>query len=422
MKHKMHFASLLATFAVLLVPVAAAKTFYVNGVTGSNSNTCLSPTTACKTIKRAITLAASGDSIAVAASTYTENLTININLTINGAGAGTTIVDGNAAGRVITVSVAQAAVVLNKLTIRNGLAGFGGGISNAGTMTITNCVISGNVAQSQTANGGGIFNTGTAAINFTTIANNQAKGSTGSSGGGIYNRGKLTLNNSTVSQNKGFVISGGGGIFNQASAAINNSTITANTAGVGGGINNRGTIAISSATISGNSGNTGGNFSNTGSAATLQDTIVANSVSGGNCHGTATSKGYNLSSDNTCSFNAAGDMNSVDPMLGSLGSHGGPTQTIPLLGGSPGIDAGNPNGCSNNNGVVLKTDQRGSPRPGVGDTGDCDIGAYEVQDAAPSCTPIGDVCGPGRPKCCAAPFPHHSVCSSQTGFGTCIIT
>jgi hypothetical protein len=37
----------------------------------------------------------------------------------------------------------------------------------------------------------------------------------------------------------------------------------------------------------------------------------------------------------------------------------------------------------------------------------------------PPCTPVGGACGPGLPRCCAAPFPHHSFCSNSTGFGTC---
>jgi hypothetical protein len=52
------------------------------------------PTTACKTIKHAISLASSGDTIMVAAATYTENLTIGISLKVIGSGARTTIVDG----------------------------------------------------------------------------------------------------------------------------------------------------------------------------------------------------------------------------------------------------------------------------------------------------------------------------------------
>ena len=72
-------------------------------------------------------------------------------------------------------------------------------------------------------------------------------------------------------------------------------------------------------------------------------------------------------------------MNNTDPKLGKLGSHGGPTQTTPLLKGSPAIDAGNPSGCTDDKGNLLKTDQRGWPRPGKYDTGACDIGAFERQ-------------------------------------------
>ena len=110
---------------------------------------------------------------------------------------------------------------------------------------------------------------------------------------------------------------------------------------------------------------------------TLQNTIVANNF-GGNCNGTI-SNGYNLSSDSTCNFNGPGDMNSTDPKLGNLKDNGGPTQTMLLSLGSPAIDAGNPNGCTDDKGNLLKTDQRGKPRPGKHDSGGCDIGAFERQ-------------------------------------------
>jgi hypothetical protein len=110
----------------------------------------------------------------------------------------------------------------------------------------------------------------------------------------------------------------------------------------------------------------------------LENTIVANN-SVGNCAGTIVSNGYNLSSDGTCNFNNAGDSNNVDPKLGALQYNGGPTQTMALPSGSPAIDAGNPNGCTNSKGHLLKTDQRGMPRPDKEDTGGCDMGAYERQ-------------------------------------------
>jgi hypothetical protein len=112
---------------------------------------------------------------------------------------------------------------------------------------------------------------------------------------------------------------------------------------------------------------------------TLQNTIVTNSSSGGNCGGTINSNGYNLSSDTTCNFNNSGDLNNTDPNLGPLQSNGGPTETMALLPGSPAIDTGNPGGCTDGHGHLLKTDQRGKPRPDKEDFGSCDRGAYERQ-------------------------------------------
>jgi hypothetical protein len=86
-----------------------------------------------------------------------------------------------------------------------------------------------------------------------------------------------------------------------------------------------------------------------------------------------------LSSDQTCNFKSSGDLNNTNPQLGSLQNNGGPTQTMALPSGSPAVDAGNPNGCTDQTGHLLKTDQRGKPRPDPEDTGGCDIGAYERQ-------------------------------------------
>ena len=90
--------------------------------------------------------------------------------------------------------------------------------------------------------------------------------------------------------------------------------------------------------------------------------------------------GYNLSSDKTCRFDGPGDLNDTVPKLGKLGNYGGPTETIPLLPGSPAGDAGNPAGCTDGRGHLLKTDQRGKPRPGKYKHDQrCDMGAYERQ-------------------------------------------
>jgi hypothetical protein len=140
---------LLGTLLLALAQFASATTWYVNGVTGSDSNNCKSATTACKTIAHAISLASSGDTIKVAAATYTENLTITINLTILGASAPTTIIDGGGVKSVVTIPNATPHVRLFNFTIRNGhgtYPGGGGGIQNFGNMTLNNSTVSGNSA------------------------------------------------------------------------------------------------------------------------------------------------------------------------------------------------------------------------------------------------------------------------------------
>src|SRR5215472_6765766 len=98
-------SSILLTALCLLGSVAWASTRYVNGVSGSDSNNCTSAITACKTIGHAISLASSGDSIIVAAATYSERLAIGKNLNILGSGAPTTIIDGGGGvGTVVNIS------------------------------------------------------------------------------------------------------------------------------------------------------------------------------------------------------------------------------------------------------------------------------------------------------------------------------
>ncbi len=398
MKSRLMSHGLLAAALFLAVPAMASTTWYVNGVNGSDKNNCNTPQTACKTIGHAISLASSGDSIKVAAGIYKETLTINSSLKLIGADTSTTIVDGSGYGNVVYVAIASAHVRLSKVTVRNGgQAGCGAGILNYGTLTVSESMVEGNSAEQ----GGGICNVSTMTLNHSTLRRNSASGIDGyySAAGGIDNGGTLTVNDSTISENTAlgdYVC--GGGIYNAGTLTINNSTLYRNytngdSSSVGGGIDNEGgTVALNNSTLSGNKatagGTSGGGISNGGcarnrsypSTITLQNTIVANSRHGGNCSGTMTSMGYNLSSDRTCNFNGTGDLNNTVPKLGKLGNYGGPTQTIPLLQGSPAIDTGNPNGCTDGQGHLLKTDQRGKPRPDREDNGiGCDMGAYERQ-------------------------------------------
>jgi hypothetical protein len=460
MKQRHLFSWLPAMFLSLaLAPAAwASNIWYVDGVNGNDSNDCMSSQTACQTIGHAIALSHWNDAIMVAPATYVESLTIRKSLKIIGSDAATTIVDGNQAGSVITVSNSKASVSLSNLTIRNGKAQYGAGVNNAGSLDIGDSTISGNFAiardisvpvasgggvlnggalwirnstisgngayayrlreegggevdafasgggidnegtlrMSNTtiignyawvdrggASGGGVHNGGTLAIKNSTIRQNVVESEIAVDGGGIHNLGTLTLNNSTISNNKTLSqwpsLDHGGAISNGGTLTINNSTISGNgTHGVVAGVFNQAELTISSSTISGNTNYTPGSIGGIVGTATIQNSIVAKNW-GGNCGGTMTSNGYNLSSDGTCNFIGPGDMNNTDPMMGWLSNHGGPTQTIPLFSGSPAIDAGNPNGCTDGNGNLLTTDQRGYLRPDKQHSGGCDIGAYERQ-------------------------------------------
>jgi hypothetical protein len=384
----MALAGLSHSMTGTVVSVPDSTRWYVDGVNGNDSNDCRSPITACKTIGHAISLAASGDSISVAAATYMENLTIGVSVKITGAITGasdnTTVIDGGAVDRVITIS-SGAQVTLSRFTIQNGHAFLGAGIKNDGTLTLSNSIVSGNSA---VFGGGGIYNNARLTINNSTLSGNTASVySYVAKGGGILNDGTLTINNSTLSGNaaNSFYPAEGGGIYNSVSLTINNSSLSGNTASStrpaqGGGIYNVGTLTISNTTIAGNAATQGGNIYNHGSSLTFQNSIVANTASGGNCSGVAvTSNGYNLSSDGTCNFNNTGDLNNTNPILGPLQDNGGPTKTQALLFGSPAIDAGNPGGCTDGQGRLLRTDQRGEPRPDHEDTSGCDMGAYESQ-------------------------------------------
>jgi hypothetical protein len=382
MKFKRTRLLLMALFLAIASTALASTTWYVNGVSGSDSNNCISALTACKTIGHAISLVSSGDSIMVAAATYAENLTIGVSLRIVGSGARTTIVDGGGVNTVVTISNTKAHVSLSNVTVRAGHAPQGGGMYNNGTLTVSNSTLSGNSALGPVGSGGGIQNNGTLTINNSTLSGNTARGTaSGGFGGGISNAGTATISNTTFTSNSVSGVFGagfGGGIGNGGTATISNSTFTGNNATAwGGGIGNEGNLTINNSTISGNQGSDGG-IANYYGTTTLQNSIAANN-SGGDCGFTITSNGYNLSSDGSCNFNNTGDLNNTDPKLGPLQNNGGPTQTMALLSGSPAIDAGNPSGCTNGRGRLLKTDQRGKPRPDKEDTGGCDMGAYESQ-------------------------------------------
>ncbi len=261
------------------------------------------------------------------------------------------------------------ALTLTDTSVTNNTANAGGGIASTGgaaSLTLTNSTVGFNTATP--SDGGGIWNVdGIATLTNSTVGNNNA----GSDGGGVFNDdGIATLTNSTVSGNTAAVV--GAGVSNAGGMlTLTSSTVSGNTAVVGvGGIFNTGggALTVVNSTIAGNNAAVAGGIRHSGNSATLKNTIVA-ANGPDDCDGPLVSLGNNIDSDGTCNLGAGGDLPATDPLLGLLAANGGPTQTHALLPGSPAINAGDDVGAP-------PTDQRGLPRVGL-----TDIGAVEFQDA-----------------------------------------
>ena len=337
-------------------------------------------------------------------------------ISIAGTSPAGTIVDGNALGGVFYVEgVPGSTTDITNMTIRNGnrLNGcrrFGGGIyafssaGSPGTVTIGNCAITDNVAQS----GGGIFNEGTTmSVSKSVVRNNRCSNQHPqvSAGGGIENfSGSLTVDSSTISGNKaedpapatsGSEGNGGGiGIFD-GPVTITNSTISGNVAdGDGGGIDVTGVLGataqvqLRNVTIFGNQSDAnadgkgnGGGFSNQTATVALNNSIIGGNLDGGSegtdcwagAFGSMAIRYAAIPALQTCTAKAmpapVGLLNSLPNPITALQANGGLGETHDLQAGSPALDAGDPSGCG------VATDERGVPRP---QGARCDLGAVEA--------------------------------------------
>jgi hypothetical protein len=165
---------------------------------------------------------------------------ITTSMTITGPGASQLTV--NRAMDVFTIlniSGAGVVVSISGVTINNGLpqgAGNGGNVHNSSgaTTNLTNCIVT--AGSTTSGSGAGIANEATATMTLIGVTVSANKGfSNGSDGGGIYNAGALTLTNSTVTGN---TASATGGISNSGTLNMSGSTVSGNHGGAVGGIRN----------------------------------------------------------------------------------------------------------------------------------------------------------------------------------------
>jgi hypothetical protein len=411
------------------LPVAGAFWLMHNGVAATLTVTNLNDSGS-GSLRQAIENAVPGDTInflVTGTITLTSgNLLITNDLTISGPGGIGVGISGNFVSRVFQIET-NATVAFSGMTIRDGRAndgiypsetgGGGGGLYNAGTLTLVGCSIIGNTCGNGATGlntnagwqggyggaGGGIYNSGTLSLTACTVSGNRAgaggtggsswnfgtRGGNGGDGGGIYSVGSLQLTACTISGNfagnggagglgpdlerggPGWAGSGGG--LSSGNAILQSVTVAGNQIGTGAvsyhaaGIHSRGSIYLKNTLV-------GRNFITT-----------TNFIS--DVKGLFVSQGYNFVETGDGSIGLTDGTNAdqvgtlagpLDAKLGALQDNGGPTMTRALLIGSPAIDRGSSDG--------LTTDQRGRPRPvddpaivnAAGGDGS-DIGAFELQ-------------------------------------------
>lgn len=362
---------------------------------------------------------------------------------ILGAGASSTIIDGNGLDRVFhTLAFETTNVSISGVTIRHGTTE--GILQQTGNLTVTNSTIELNsgygiyantyasVASSTLRlNGNAAIETYAAEISVidTLVEGNTCPstaaitnlGSTltvtratvrnnACANGGVMNGGFGTITDSTIegngplATNAGAVTSGCIGWSCSSSLTVERTTISGN---LGDGfVPTRGAYQLLNSTISGNTGR--GMLVVSGGVTVTHSTIaqngglaidnenggifgpsstkLGNSIVQGACLNVAStlaSAGGNVESPgNTCLLTDPSDQVSVASLgLGALGSYGGSTKTHSLSSSSPAVGAGLAGNC-------LATDQRGIARPAPA-TGDCDAGAYELTGCGASFTGAG---------------------------------
>ncbi|MFZ1217941.1 MAG: choice-of-anchor Q domain-containing protein [Chthoniobacterales bacterium] len=274
--------------------------------------------------------------------------------------------------------------------------GLGGAIANQNSLSLVACTLESNTAM------GGL---GGAVEHFPCYCWDSSMGGMGA-GGAIHNAANaiLSLSNCTITANSAtgrdarvlpdssFAVYGaaaqGGGIANFGNLTIVHCTISNNVAF--GGASSPGY----SGPLDGAASSGGGLYSAPDSVSVIRDTILApngtvggapgaapagpGAANGPDVNGAVSSQGHNLlgRSDGCAGFTSddqqggTTDDTRLDPKLGALGNYGGPTETLPLLAGSPAIDSGDS--------AEPARDQRGFVRAGPPD-----IGAFEYQGTQP---------------------------------------
>ena len=194
-------------------------------------------------------------------------------LTINGPTADTVTVSGGDVVEVIDIT--GGTVSISHLAIAHGSSANGGGISNDGTLTLTNCTLDHDKADNA---GGGLLDLGGTATLINCTFNHD---SAGSIGGGVFAFGTLTVTNSNLSNDSAGALGGGIYIHVRSTGTLTNCTLSNDSAGEDGGgifVNDQSRATLTNCTLSNDSAaNGGGGLCTDGTgAAVLSNCTVSN--------------------------------------------------------------------------------------------------------------------------------------------------
>jgi hypothetical protein len=264
------------------------------------------------TLEDALDAVAPAGVVELPAGRFPASLEIAKSVTLRGAGAEATILDGEHQGRVLLVRP-QATVVLTGLAVVHGSTENlateedGAGILNLGRLECMDCAILDNVSRDD---GGGIGNAGILVLTRCELRGNHA-GGRGGVGGGLYNaenalggglfrlvqpapcQARLTacrITGNTAASN-------GGGIWSEAEMSLRTCTIAENRSGdTGGGVRNNGVLTVGDCTIVANrAASEGGGLSNYGRAVFVNTLAAQNAAPAApDVSGRIESRGYNL--------------------------------------------------------------------------------------------------------------------------------
>ncbi len=425
---------------------ASAKTIKVNTTKDvqPTGGECASHSSC--SLRQAVDAAAPGDTISVPSSKHKHYVLTHgpvefaKSLTIRGAGAKSTVIDGNGGNGIFIEFGSPGGLTIEGVTITGSQAdsSFNGQDLGAvvdiglGAVHLSDCVIEGNSATepsfSSVVSGGLDVESGAVTISHCSITANHMSGSSDGSvgaGGVISEGGPLRISGSDISGNsatmKGVGAIIGGGVVSEGGAVtISNSTVANNKAtatdtsqqsdGAGGVLSDGGPSTLKNVTIAsnkdkGNGDFNAGGFNNDGGTGTFvyvtaarnSGGAAANLVSSGSVwkpfgsifalapHG---QKDCLLNGTTTASSQG---YNFADAKSCGLNGPHDRTHGNPKLGkladhGGPGETVALLKGSPLIDFIPrarcpssIKTDERGRPRPDKGEPA-CDVGAYEFQD------------------------------------------